>query len=322
MIKWFGRLLIFLGVLIAGGLIAGQVARYNLARQFPPPGTMVESNGHRLHVHCEGRGPVTVLLSAGLNDFSVQWSRVQPLLAKETRTCAYDRAGLGWSDVSQNPATLQNAVSDLQAVLQSEGDQQPVILVGHSYGSLPVRAYAQQHPQNIKAIVLLDPSSEFMAEKITGYTEALDKAAEQFGSLASLASLGFIAFSTESIPANQLQGKALNQYRAVLATGNFFKAASAETAAMRSSLKAMQTVPQTALADIPIVIISRGQPEPIPGLPEQSAQTLEQTWATLQTDLVQRLHARQIFAKQSGHNIQLSQPDLVYESVKQFITGS
>jgi len=70
--KWSGRLLILLGGLIAGVLIAGQVARYNLARQFPPPGTMVESNGHRLHVHCEGQGTVTVLLSAGLNDFSVQ----------------------------------------------------------------------------------------------------------------------------------------------------------------------------------------------------------------------------------------------------------
>jgi len=243
------------------------------------------------------------------------------LLAKKTRTCAYDRAGLGWSDESQEPASLQSAVSDLQAVLRSEGNQQPVILVGHSYGALPVRAYAQQHPQNIKAIVLLDPASDFMAEKIPGYTDALDKAAAQFGNLAPLASLGFIAFSTESIPANQLQGEALNQYRAVLASGNFFKAAAAETAAMRNNLKAMQTVPQTALADIPVVIISRGQSEPIPGLPEHSAQTLEQTWAELQTDLVQRLHARQVFAKQSGHNIQLSQPDLVYESVKPFITG-
>jgi pimeloyl-ACP methyl ester carboxylesterase len=313
--------LALLVILVVGLLIAGQVARQKLKQRFPPPGAMLELHGHRLHVRCEGQGPVTVVLEAGLNDFSLQWSRLQPLLAKETRTCSYDRAGLGWSDPSPNPPTIANAVKDLHAVVQSSSGHAPLILVGHSFGSLLVRMYAQHHPQNVKAIVLLDPANEFMAERISGYTEALESGAARFRSIAPAASLGLIALSTKSIPANLLRGEALQQYRAVVATGNFAKAAAAETAEMERNLQAMQAVPQTALVNIPVVIVSRGLSEQIPGLPDESAQTLERTWADLQTDLVERLHARQFIAERSGHSIQLIQPELVYEIIKPFIHG-
>ncbi len=310
---------IVVAILFAGLLIVGQLARRSLIKRFPSPGTMLESKGRRLHVRCQGQGPVTVLLESGLNDFSLQWSRLQPLIAQATRTCCYDRAGLGWSDPSPDPPTIQNAVNDLHAVMQSLNGQAPLILVGHSYGSLLVRLYAQQHPENIRAIVLLDPANEFMAERIRGYTEVLDSGVHQFRRLALLVSLGLVALSTKNIPANLLQGEALRQYRAVVAVRGFARAAAAETAEMAANLRAMQAVPQTALANIPVVIISRGQPESIPALPDKSAQALEATWASLQTDLVERLNARQIIAQGSGHSIQLSQPELVYEAIKPFI---
>lgn len=107
----------------------------------------------------------------------------------------------------------------------------------------------------------------------------------------------------------------------MLASGSFFKGAAAETGEMIRNLKTMQTVPQNASSNIPIVIISRGQFELIPGLPENSSQTLDQTWTALQSDLVSRLGARQVIAEQSGHNIQLSQPELVYKTIRSFIAG-
>jgi pimeloyl-ACP methyl ester carboxylesterase len=314
--------LVLVGTSLAGLLIAAQVARRILIKRFPPPGTMLQLHGYRLHVRCEGQGPVTVLLESGLNDFSLHWSRLQPLLAQAARTCSYDRAGLGWSDRSPNPPTIANAVHDLHAVVQASSGQTPLILVGNSYGSLLVRMYAQQYPENIRAIVLLDPANEFMAERIPGYTQSLELGVDRFRSLARLASLGLIALSSRRVPADDLHGEALRQYRAVVAMGSFCQAAAAETAAMPENLRAMQAFPQTALANIPVIIISRGHREGIPGLPESSAQALERTWAALQTDLVDRLNARQIIAEQSGHRIQLGQPELVYESIERFIYGS
>ena len=308
-----------LAILIVGLLIAGRVARRILIKRFPPPGTMLELQGYRLHVRCEGQGPVTILLEAGLNDFSLHWSRVQQLLSRETRTCSYDRAGLGWSDPSPNPPTIENAANDLHAVLGSLSRPTPLILVGHSYGSLLLRMYAQQYPKDIRAIVLLDPANEFMAERIPGYAAALESGVDQFRRLVPLASLGLVALSAKSIPASQLQGEALQQYRAVVASRGFLKAAALESAEMPENLRVMRAFPQTALAKIPVVVISRGQPEQIPGLPNDSAQALEETWAALQADLVERLNARHIIAERSGHSIQLSQPELVYEAIKPFI---
>jgi len=311
--------LLLLALLVVGLLISGQVARHNLVRRFPPPGRMLQLNGYRLHVRCEGQGPINVFLEAGLNDFSLHWNRLQPLLAQHARTCSYDRAGLGWSDASPNPPTLTNAVEDLHAVVHASSGQAPLILVGHSFGSLLVRSYAQRYPEKVRALVLLDPANEFMADRIPGYGEALAAAARQFRKLARLVSLGLVALASKRIPADRLSGEALAQYRAVVAVGSFCRAAAAATTEMLSNLKAMQEVPETALAKFPVIVISRGQTEGIPGLPEDSAQALERTWASLQADLVQRLNATQVTATRSGHSIQLSEPELVYRTIKSLI---
>lgn len=299
--------------------VAGQVARYRLAKKYPAPGFMVTAHNHKLHVHCEGKGPVTVFLVAGLNEFSLQWSELQGLLARETKTCSYDRAGLGWSEPAEHAPTIDNSISDLSEVLQALGDKSPVVLVGHSYGAILVRMYALRFPDSIKAIVLLDPANEYMPERIVGYAGALNAAATKFDNLAPLASLGLLAFSTENIPTGLLQGEAIAQYRALLASGAYFKAASAETAEMINNLRAMQNVGLHSLANIPVVIISRGQPEPIPGLPVLSAQSLEQIWSQLQTDLAVKMNAKQIIAEKSGHTIQLTQPALVFETIRPFL---
>jgi pimeloyl-ACP methyl ester carboxylesterase len=50
-------------------------------------------------------GHPTVILEAGLNDFSVIWTAVQRMVATFARVCSYDRAGFGWSEPSPQPRT-------------------------------------------------------------------------------------------------------------------------------------------------------------------------------------------------------------------------
>jgi len=307
-------------VVIIATIIAGQVAKKSFAQQFPAPGKLLNLGQRRLHVYCTGEGPVTVILEAGLNDFSIHWNRLVPLLNKEVRTCAYDRAGLGWSDPNSNNINIQNAAADLDQVVSAIPNDKPLVLVGHSFGSLVVRLFAQQHPEHVRAIVLLDPANEFMPERIDGYSEVLAQGASQFKTLSLFAKIGLIALMPNKIPAGDLSGKALEQYRAVLASGDFLSGAAAESAAMVSNLRYMQTQDQSNLTNIPITIISRGLPDPIPGLPENSASNLENTWSALQTDLVTRLHAKQLFATGSSHAIHLHQPELVYQAIKPFLS--
>ena len=59
---------------------------------------MVDVGGHSLSVACAGTGSPVVLIEAGGRVGKWDWQGVIPLLAPETRACAYSRAGIGESD--------------------------------------------------------------------------------------------------------------------------------------------------------------------------------------------------------------------------------
>src|SRR4051794_10615164 len=61
------------------------------------------SDGRKLRVYCLGKGGPTVVLESGLGDGAWSWRTVQPAIAKQTRVCSYDRAGLGLSDEAHGP---------------------------------------------------------------------------------------------------------------------------------------------------------------------------------------------------------------------------
>jgi pimeloyl-ACP methyl ester carboxylesterase len=128
----------------------------------PPPGSLVDVGGHRLHTVCRGEGRPAVLLEAGIAASSLSWARVQPEIATFTEVCAYDRAGLAWSEAAASPRTFGRILEDLHAVLATLGERPCVVLVGHSFGSLIVRGFAARHPEQVAGLVLVDPPTEWI----------------------------------------------------------------------------------------------------------------------------------------------------------------
>jgi pimeloyl-ACP methyl ester carboxylesterase len=104
-----------------------------------------------------------VLLESGIAASSLSWARVQPAIAQFTEACAYDRAGLAWSDAPSCPRTFDRIVDELAAVVGHARRDRPLILVGHSFGSLIVRGYAARHPRNVAGLVLVDPPTDWLA---------------------------------------------------------------------------------------------------------------------------------------------------------------
>jgi len=151
---------IILLVIIVVGMIYQFFGSMRGGRMWPPPGRMIRVDAHRLHMTCDGRGSPLVLFESGIAASSLSWTRVLPQVATFTRACAYDRAGLGWSEASGGARTLIQILADLRAVLIS-GGKGPYVLVGHSFGAFLVCAYASQHPEEIAGVVLLDPPSEW-----------------------------------------------------------------------------------------------------------------------------------------------------------------
>jgi hypothetical protein len=99
-LRGIGRTLAALvGLIVVLGLVGAiyeSAASAADVRAYPPPGQLVDVGGYRLHINCTGTGSPTVVIDAGWGDWSASWSSwVQPEVAKTTRVCTYERAGMG-----------------------------------------------------------------------------------------------------------------------------------------------------------------------------------------------------------------------------------
>jgi hypothetical protein len=164
---------------------------------FPPPGRLVDIGGWRLHVNCTGEsspGQPTVILEAGLGDFSVEWSLVQPRVARFARVCSYDRGGDGWSDLGPDPRTLHQIAGEWRTLLQKAEVSPPYVLVGHSYGGWLVRLYSYSYPGEVSGMVLVDAGEE---EGPNANTLEADHRKEQ-AATATLSTAGKLVIATRS----------------------------------------------------------------------------------------------------------------------------
>jgi pimeloyl-ACP methyl ester carboxylesterase len=126
---------------------------------YSPPGEMVDVGTHSLHINCLGQGSPTVILEAANFGMSAHWTRVQQQLAKITRVCAYDRAGMGWSEAGPEPRDARQVSSELHTLLNgAAGTEGPYVLVGHSYGGLYAQMYAARYSHEVAGVVLVESS--------------------------------------------------------------------------------------------------------------------------------------------------------------------
>lgn len=106
-----------------------------------------------------------VVFESGLGLSRLLWANVTHLLAKAGyHTISYDRSGLGRSPAATE-RSLEALVADLEQVVRAYAPQ-GAIIVGHSYGGIMARLLTARQPQLVKALVLVDPSSEFVGAQI------------------------------------------------------------------------------------------------------------------------------------------------------------
>lgn len=120
------------------------------------------ADGRKLHVVCEGQGSPTVILEAGDGSGTEEWTRVQPQLAAVTRTCAYDRGGVGLSDPATGCRQLEDLTADLEDLLQAASIGPPYVLVAGSGGGFIASGFAQRHAGDIAGVVFLDVPMAFL----------------------------------------------------------------------------------------------------------------------------------------------------------------
>jgi pimeloyl-ACP methyl ester carboxylesterase len=195
-LRWIGRALLWLVVALLAlavvGAIYQAIATERAERAYPPPGEMVDVGGHSLHINCVSQGGPTVVLDAGLGDMSAQWVWVLREVSDTTRVCAYDRAGMGWSETGPEPRDAKQISSELHTLLTKAGIEGPYVLVGHSFGGLYMQTYAARYPDEVAGVVLVESSHPEQFSHRPGTRESYEPQKQILDVASLLARIGIV----------------------------------------------------------------------------------------------------------------------------------
>ncbi|MFZ0318598.1 MAG: alpha/beta hydrolase [Candidatus Sulfotelmatobacter sp.] len=299
-------------VLVALALFAGflyeNISEARDRRFHPMPGQLIDVGGYKMHIDCTGQGSPTVILDSGLGDSYVSWVKVQPQIAKFTRVCSYDRAGLGYSDSSSRPRTSRVMATELHTLLHNAGVSPPYVLVGHSMGGYNVRLFYSFYRTEVAGIVLIDSSHPEQEKRFPQELHDLDKTwvREQ----------EFLTFSMPfGVP--RLLGFCGNDAAVRAADCNFHSYREGLTLLRTFSESAAQAATTGSLGDLPLAVISHDPDVPQPEIPADIVKPMNEAWEQMQDELA-HLSTRGVrtVAKNSSHYIQLDRPDVVIETVR------
>lgn len=307
--------IVLLSLLTLGGEVAAQAPEPP-----PPPGRLVEVDGRRLHLHCVGDGGPTVVFDTGAGAWSIHARPVQERVAREgdLRACAYDRAGLGWSEPAEGPRTSRRMATELHAVLERAGVEPPYVLVGHSLGGYNVRLVAEAHPDEVAGIVLAESAHEEQWERLPEAARALvPAAAAGYRRTAGAARAG--ALSPESLSPCALESPEACRARAA----EMLEAVTWETMAaeMEGAFEsASETAGTGSLGDLPLVVVTARHSFAAfvgTGIPLAEA---DEAWMAMQRELA-GLSSRSthVVSEEGDHRILRTDPDAVVTAILEVV---
>ncbi|WP_328297384.1 alpha/beta hydrolase [Streptomyces sp. NBC_00435] len=285
--------------LVLGALLTGPVS------PAAPAGTdggrqVVLADGREVYLDCRGRGSPTVVLESGIHDSSDTWTQTQaeppasaepavlPGLARTTRVCAYDRPGTirytaeptltARSTPVPMPRTLPGLVTDLDELLTTAGEKGPYLLVGHSFGGMITRLYAQTHPGETAGLVFVDAFGPPIRKETGSHWPAYARLVNRPG----------VALENEP---------------------------GFETIDIDGAIDAVERAPR--LPAVPMAVMSKTAPfATAPGTPPALMAAVEAAWPRVQDSLVALApRTPHILATGSDHYIQLREPDLTIATI-------
>jgi pimeloyl-ACP methyl ester carboxylesterase len=278
------------------------------ARTYSPAGRLVDVGGHRLHINCIGSGSPTVVIEAGLGDWSISWGLVQSEAAKTTRVCTYDRAGMGWSEAGPLPRDAAEFAKELHTLLQNANIPGPYVMVGHSLGGLGVRVFVHEYATEIAGVVLIESMNPRQLAQSSTQTEVRSPSNPQsrfYSLLTVLARFGLVRWLAKPlglvapVPPNE----AANYARFVRPQN--MQASADESRGLQAS--GAQAAAVKDFGDLPLIVLT-GRLNNRPG------------WQEWQTKLLElSTNSQQLIAENSGHGIQIEEPEAAVAAIIQMV---
>jgi pimeloyl-ACP methyl ester carboxylesterase len=294
-----GAMAVLLGLMLLGALYES-IAEASDQRAYSPPGQMVDVGGFRLNISCVGTDSPTVVIDVGWGDTSSSWSSwVQPEVAKTTRVCTYDRAGIGFSEAGPLPRSAKQFAQELHTLLHKGEVPGPYVVLGHSMGGLTARVFAHDYAGEVAGVVLIEsmsPSSAKPSASGTSEASPQDDGQSTVDWLLTLpARIGLVRLLSGPSSASTAFTVTPRASQTVIDEGRGMPAGLAQAGAVKS------------LGSVPLIVLSRG--------PDQ-----DQDWQKMQTEMLQlSANSKQLFAEKSGHNVQFDQPEAAVGAIVQMV---
>ena len=153
-------ILLLLVFVVGGSWIYHSIAMKKEIALTPPPGKMVDVDGHTMHVYVEGHGEQTIVFlsgagtSAPMLDFKPLWSALSP----KYTIAVVEKAGYGWSQEADVSREIDVILEESRSALQLADVRPPYVLAAHSMSALEAIRWAQKYPEEVEAIIGLDPA--------------------------------------------------------------------------------------------------------------------------------------------------------------------
>ena len=302
--RWAIRIVVGLCGLVVATVLTGATYQWLATRRdlaaTPPPGRLVDIGGYRLHLWCTGDGAPAVILDTGLGGSSTGWGFVQPEVARFTRVCSYDRAGMGYSDPGPSPRTARRIATELAELLVRSGMSGPVVLVGASSAGFGIRVFASDHAERAAGLVLVDASHEDDVHEVP----AMARFVPLLSTVGALRLFG-VSFgqSLESLAPSVRPFAEATSFR----TAGYLAAAD-ELSHIRESAEEARRSRRTLT--IPVLVVT-------------GARGADEKWRQLQQDQAS-LSERGclIIARQSGHVVAVEQPEIVVDAIRTVVNAA
>ncbi|SHE78786.1 alpha/beta fold hydrolase [Alkalibacter saccharofermentans] len=280
------------------------------AKDYPPPGNIVEVNNKKMHVYAEGEGEITLIFMAGHGtsnptiDFKPIWMRMKD----EYRIAVVEKSGYGWSDASNSSRDIDTILEETRKALEFSREKAPFVLFPHSMSGLEAIYWAQKYPDEVKAIIGLDPCTP----------EAIDilpmAQKTQLYSMYFISRIGLSRFMTESdveekfplMKSSDLTEEDKLQYMAVFLKSSVTKDMLREIKFLKENAQTVKDK-ETPL-DIPMYFFISGDQESVaPG------------WGEALTGYLSHISTGKYQKLEASHYVHYENADLIVLESKKFL---
>jgi pimeloyl-ACP methyl ester carboxylesterase len=278
----------------------------------PPLGELYDVGaGRRLMLHHAGTGTPAVVIEPGAGAFGLDYLNLLQRCAQHTTCVLYDRAGSGWSDPVLGSRSARDIVADLHGALRQAGIAGPYLLVGHSFGGLIAQAFAQNFPNDVVGMVLIDPFVEGIPLPEEGDQAAVEAMLEELRRNPDIAREWYpqLFAEWEKLPAqvrDPLIARHIDPDHAVAGLRD-----------MTSARRIQEEVTNgPSLPDIPVTVLTGMQIDPSPGGSDDDKRAFNTIKLEAHAAFVRSLpNGEHRVLEDAGHLLYTQRPDVVANAV-------